>query len=1081
MYEKQEKELSNNPPSSNPNPNQEFEGYQGIKCTKTDILSAANAMNSLDEKFGSGVQIMNGLRSNIKWGCAPEHIKIPATDNINAEKDNPVFSRNLTSLLSPATIASLSVKEVETVVAKAQTDLKKIITTWGQEAHNIQEFKECSKINDLEKELNVQIHKNASSHEIFRISNALKDAKAIEQVKRIDFDNTIQTLDALLGVVSGLAIIASTNKTAGKIINNGAALLKISKELGALAGWTTMASAVSPALAAVNIALAFGSLFSTLTQDEDNSAEILESLNELKIMLGVLRKEMHERFNTLEEKLEKIYLDITYRIRQISVQNEKTQLLIQQHILISQKSHSTTHQHLETVQKKIDELYSIAHSNEVDQALHAVTDPIRCSLNNIDIRPTPEQYADLLAKFQLNLEQSAFSAQLSGERNKCTHHETSHWSLQDKQPSEALFHINSLIGYCATKNLTFKNIPIQPHMLLWAYPSLAILRLIFLTNNSDTALIRHNEFNLLELIKTKAEEIKQFKLQVKNSELVTILIQDYKTALIKVADEMDQYLSQLNRDKNELLNQQLNLKLKTSWTEDANLLSSQTITIRTDYSNWFYCWTVTHYGGIEAGTRCVTQPKANYIAARTHNLNSLKKAQPLSPINQNGIQLENQQQNVLNIKVSSSSTLRTCIIPELQDDPILSLVGENQITINLSGLLDLPNLCHQAEYLDLGELVYRYGVDTAKEKMFITAYFKTPQSEYPVKSLELHFNIGPYERKEGILWGWLGNTHCTLTTAGPIRWLGSTGEAKHWFDDYGYVPVLAFTDAGPLNSLANPQTTNARPFVISSDPIYAINLQIINQKVQNKLKEILTHYETALKNHALAEGSKLNLTLTELEAAYQRLYAYTMISLPDDYANQIKELAFFYEKNIFCNKTTILNALLPENVRTNSSFLIPALLKSQAYNLNTLLENPLHQLLNNRQLETNDNLFDLIYSFIDETYAFYKDRVQETGTYKDIFTAHSETEKKYETVMTWLNILTSAISTEVTDQNVMEKILDNIQSQMTQHRMSIDFVPSPTSAFSQAKAITQFGMYSLPENFSLSDESPMKEQEQKKY
>lgn len=52
-----------------------FVGFGGQQCSHGDILVAANATNNLEEKYALAAMVINGFREDIKWACAPEHIK----------------------------------------------------------------------------------------------------------------------------------------------------------------------------------------------------------------------------------------------------------------------------------------------------------------------------------------------------------------------------------------------------------------------------------------------------------------------------------------------------------------------------------------------------------------------------------------------------------------------------------------------------------------------------------------------------------------------------------------------------------------------------------------------------------------------------------------------------------------------------------------------------------------------------------------------------------------------------------------------------------------------------------------------
>lgn len=52
-----------------------YTGYGGAQCTKSDIMRATNASNSLGDTSGPGNQISAALNSGARWECSADNIK----------------------------------------------------------------------------------------------------------------------------------------------------------------------------------------------------------------------------------------------------------------------------------------------------------------------------------------------------------------------------------------------------------------------------------------------------------------------------------------------------------------------------------------------------------------------------------------------------------------------------------------------------------------------------------------------------------------------------------------------------------------------------------------------------------------------------------------------------------------------------------------------------------------------------------------------------------------------------------------------------------------------------------------------
>lgn len=967
---------------------------------------------------------------------------------MNTEKQLINQSFSLTELAKAQENAEKTFKTLD-------TNLQELIRTWCEEATNIQGFEGCKEVMELSNRLTQLQTMRAPVYKILEATSELKNAKTREHAKRLAFDNSLQTVEGLVNLGAAASFFSGNSRLAQKIITGGAALVSIGKQFGALAGFGTLATHVNPVMAAGTIALGFMNLASIFGDDDNDEA--MQALFEL---IQQFRKEMHERFDIIEEKLEKIYADLSLKIEQIDfkteqikLQNEETHFLIKQETSNNKQAHIFTHQHLENIQQKINGLYSVICNQQINQALHAITDPIRCCLNSINSIPSAEQYSAWLAQFKMHLEQSAYSAILTGNQSQSADGFASTWNLENKASSEGFFYVNSLLGYLREHLPKYANFPNQPNMLLWAYPSLAILRLVYLTNHSEMTSIRRNEFNILDLIAKKAREIQSFYLDIKSPAIVTKLVDDYRNELLRVAKEMKAVLSTLNKEKNKVLNEEFHLQRNKEWLEHSHALANQDITIRTDYSNWFKGWANTHYGGQEHCARLVSQPKKNYIQARTNFLTLVKtkRSQPKF-VPQQGLQISLQgTQITTKVHMSPSQHLRHALLPSVKSDPILNLFTDN-VYIDIAARLNVPPICFEAEYLGVGHLRYIYNVDHTK--LGIVAYFHIRQSSYPIGRVDCDFHWRSYERKEGILWGWKGDSQVTLKQEGPYRWYGSTGEARHWFDSFGYVPVVSCPDAGPFMSLANPNAKNARSFTYTS---YSENEIKISHEMTTKLKAILTQYETDLKKEALVQNSPLGLALTSLEAAYQRLHAYVMLALPDTYTNKGGNLSIFFKNTsgglpVFPSKSSLLKTLAPQDALTNSSFLTIKHLDDLAGRIDVSLAKPLQQAISENKNKTDDHLFDAIFTQVINAYDFYQNRIDDSDTYENIFAENKKTLHNFEQVTTLLDIIVNSVDSEVTDLDIKKRILAKVQEQISQQQIAIGTV-SPQNKSSRGKVI----------------------------
>ncbi|HHS8465334.1 TPA: hypothetical protein ACTUXY_003334, partial [Legionella pneumophila] len=806
-------------------------------------------------------------------------------------------------------------------------------------------------------------------------------------------------------------------------------LVTIGKELGALAGFGSAAAAVNPWAATGNIALSFLSLVSL--GDEDGATQaILENLEQIKLMMEQFRQEMHERFNVIDKKLEKIYQDVCAHFAEVKLQNETTQLKIKHLRYENKQMHAHTHEYLKTLQYRIDALFANIHEHAVTQAVHAVTDPIRISINYPEPLPSRERYLKWLGQFQLFMEQSSYSALLAGDRSGYLKHLHTEPPFHAHSNSEAEFQVNRLIGYLETAFPEFKEMPSQPNFTVWAYASLAIIRLVYLMNHDKQVSIPRNEFNILLLIKDKLNQQRYFRDEVKQGRIAIKLVDDMQQALRRFSHELSTVFARLNETKNQHLNESLSLYQKTRWHQDSKDICGQELNIRTDYPDWFRSWSKTHYGTNGKGKRAVSEQVTQYKKDREQRVTDLKKI-PERPVfkRQLGISLTPNASGkwVSSVEYNGVDFPHLAIRPKQDNLPIFNLYTPHGY-IDLLQQLNVPAICGRAEYLGIGHLSLTYDLDVTTKKITILAELDLKDQTYTVASMDMSFDMGVYDQKEGALWGWYGDTQLNLTQVGPVRYLGSTGDPHHWFKAYGIVPVLTSPDAGPMKTLAQPGCKQARKFQLADMNAYHENIQNIEKIVNKHCQEIYNEYARDAKK-LLFTDSPLGQSFAVLTGALERLEVFMMLALNNLFEDTDNCLSYLFSAQDFIPSPTVMKQIFADDEHIGERVLaligklelLSLSLEDKKASLAWLLEVPSGK---------TDCLFEPVCQIIDNACTYYEHRIHEGGTYQDLFKEDEQLKQNFEQVNSLLQILAGAMANEVKDQETQQRILSVVQAQM---------------------------------------------------
>lgn len=305
---------------------QRFIGLGEASCQLHDILVAANAVNDLDQttivsRAPIAAQILNGLRSDIRWECAPEHIQPQQRVLHEFDSQSQVPVQTGAHLHAVAAIAEETecVRRVLKHGAHHYEKSKKI-TSVNKPIQQIlernQAFLQAWKIDSikLDEKTHRELHAVLSAqHAVGQEVNILLErSKAVDDLQRqaIQRDAMIANfrgVEASFWAISQLGTFTE-NHTLTTIGNVGAAGASIALNTALLTGaipgvQLTGLAALSPYAA---IALAGIAIASTLFRKKKKNApddSLQQALKFISSQIHQLRSEMHTRFDRIEEAI----------------------------------------------------------------------------------------------------------------------------------------------------------------------------------------------------------------------------------------------------------------------------------------------------------------------------------------------------------------------------------------------------------------------------------------------------------------------------------------------------------------------------------------------------------------------------------------------------------------------------------------------------------------------------------------------------------------------------------------------------------------------------------------------------------
>lgn len=249
----------------------------------------------------------NILNLNLRWDKASQEMNKVITELTGVQTDVQAHSEKFKQLEGST---KESFKQVYSQIKSLRLDQKQMGTLTKllveqSIAISTKGFESSKTIMTLEKELR-ELQSNGDLSGSMKKGVELKKAIQAEEVKRVKFDQTLQGIGNGFHLLSLTAAAGGNSKLAHQISTIGQSALTIAHSIGTLAGFGTAAMSLASGLTVLGPIGAIAGAVFAITQLWKSSGpspdeQILKAVQELAKNLHQVRKEMHERFDHVEE------------------------------------------------------------------------------------------------------------------------------------------------------------------------------------------------------------------------------------------------------------------------------------------------------------------------------------------------------------------------------------------------------------------------------------------------------------------------------------------------------------------------------------------------------------------------------------------------------------------------------------------------------------------------------------------------------------------------------------------------------------------------------------------------------------
>lgn len=718
--------------------------------------------------------------------------------------------------------------------------------------------------------------------------------KILNERKSIDdiFNNSEKLLKDSIPIIH----LFAGNKSARKICGLASATISIGRNISTLAGLGSLTLCTNPFTACVGIAGGIASIINCLDKQDDGS--IGEALNQIYEQLNTIRKEMHKRFDNLDEKIYKIYNISMYNFSKI-INNQ--QFIAENINNIScklDKMDNIINEQFKNLSNKIDEIYKSLIDYKKQKSLNTLFSQLYIYIN--EEFPNTDLYVDRVNSLDAYINITSIF-----EGNK-------------KLPSN-IYPFNQL-DYDFSINTLLKLLNINkkiPNQTIYIVSALSLLYLTIKQypsiKSAPLSRITEIDINRLKKIKSVGVDIINIRNNLNTKINFKSLCDQYNTLINKYKNEHTTFINNYNHKLCQNLNNYNQYSKSNIYDNvyDIELFKKPfDVNPSPKHTNWYkgsqMCPPVNgasyqpSYKDVMQDN--ITKQKQNYINNRRTKSKNFKTATV-------GVTTE------MNLNIDEID-LPYFIFPTSSEDYLLPVPDWM--------IFYIPNNIKELCVTNLGHLRFEYSYNNGGS--FILYLFVIHNnSKVKFKEIKLNFHYYLFEEcHERVWWYWVGGHFCAIANVGMI--CRTTGCNLINIKTPCPIPNIKYHEG----CMQHIHKNMSRVAEIGSKLYYVntqdYNIGNINNIIDVQKNKRIKEFDVSFKNWVFN-----NSTIKELNQIGKIILGFMNITMRDI----IKD-----KHNFEIIKNTILdeNKILNNNLDVNLDILVNLYEKYKNYNNNQILE-----------------------------------------------------------------------------------------------------------------------------------------------
>lgn len=751
--------------------NQLHKQIVSFKQTENRIFNLNETSKQNYKKIGEILEQENKTLLQIKSKYHRENLDLKQQINASFTNIDKLFATN-TGSQNKIELLVLDTTQKCNELIKFNDDL---VNEWSNV--DVVGFEKDNKILECKKNLDLlKTNANTNTKQIRDATIKLKNMKTKVMCERADFDNTINNISNLTNGVAMAVGFFGNRETAQKITLVASAATRVGTNIAALAGFGLLAATINPLMAVITITSCIGSLISGFKKKKSDTNTIFMQLFR---QLGIIRTEMHKRFDVLDKKIDNLLTTTIQGLNNL----EKSQKFANKELMILNgrldKMDVDIRINILNLAQQLHKFYKLLKNSNHRNILETITNQLYTYINE-DI-PDYEAFKERIQYLEaLALHNSCKPT------NNC-----------DEYPSaETIHEINQIdFDFCITRLFVELskgekiNLPNPTIFMISVLSALYLTIQQYPTIKTQHQLSKISEYDLNRLKKMhkKCVELQNGISFLKNNVNFKEMVGKYKKEQTSVIDGLNECVKEYAKDMENKYNRYSFEKHTSEYSNTKEIEKfKRTIPFATNPNNgnWFnngYCYGHAHHKkGVEMTSArrldvAINAYKSKIVATINQKQNDYlkKKEQSACKDYDNHINILDLSCSVKNIEMP------WFMYPKDTTNPLLPVPD------NFQNIIPVPYL--QASIVNLGHFYLEYYVEQGS--FVIGVYFvPTTAKKVKIRKISIVYSAGIYTGPEAIWWYWVGGTFPNSTNA-PNAYYHSEPWGKPGDIIHNYCPV----------------------------------------------------------------------------------------------------------------------------------------------------------------------------------------------------------------------------------------------------------------------------------------------------